>query len=535
MKNLRPVLLLAGALCGANAGASDAPDAQLDSLVGMSLADMLEVDLGTGTSKFVRQAPAVAYVISGDDIRRLGARNLLEVLQGVPGFFLYNLRANFNEPVADLRGGFSERGGQVLFMLDGRPLRMVDNMTMPEILRLPMHLVERIEVVRGPVSALYGADALTGAVNVITKKRPDEAGISTGSFGQRELWAGKSGRSGPFDWAISANHSRERETLTAQILRQPVRSYTESVEREYRDLTLRLTAGPWSLTTWAMRSGKDEAGGPPAQGPQGQPFPPPQGAPAQEAPPSQTQGRSRHQHLELAYADRIDDKTDLRASVVRTTFEGGTESAAAAAAGLILPKRGETHQSADLTLTRSLPEAHRLRLNLGLTRERRERGDNPPGPQFGAREGRSLVLQDEYAFAPDWELTAGWRIDHFSDFGSANNPRLGLVWNTSAVLTSKLMFGQAFRPPVFTGADPVARQVASETMRNVELAFDLRPHEQLRTALNLYRYRAHDLYVAGEGELPPAGRGLGVRHGWRRRRKCPRSRAIPPRVRWRGH
>ena len=60
-----------------------------------------------------------------------------------------------------------------------------------------------------------------------------------------------------------------------------------------------------------------------------------------------------------------------------------------------------------------------------------------------------LSLQDEWQLAPDWELTAGVRYDHYSDFGATLNPRAALVWQTSPRLTSKILYGRAFRAPAF--------------------------------------------------------------------------------------
>jgi len=90
------------------------------------------------------------------------------------------------------------------------------------------------------------------------------------------------------------------------------------------------------------------------------------------------------------------------------------------------------------------------------------------------------------------------RVDSYSDFGTVRNPRLGLVWNTSPTLTSKFLWGQAFRPPTFAGNNqPKSALTQPESLTNTELAFDYRPNEQLRMALNIYRYRDKDLFVFG--------------------------------------
>ncbi len=75
-------------------------------------------------------------------------------------------------------------------------------------------------------------------------------------------------------------------------------------------------------------------------------------------------------------------------------------------------------------------------------------------PLFIAEENRTDLygfVQDEWRFAPDWTLTAGVRVDRYSDFGTTVNPRLALVGNLSPSLTAKLLYGRAFRAPISFG------------------------------------------------------------------------------------
>ena len=65
------------------------------------------------------------------------------------------------------------------------------------------------------------------------------------------------------------------------------------------------------------------------------------------------------------------------------------------------------------------------------------------------RDNKYLFFQDVWLLANDWELTAGVRHDDYSDFGGTTNPRLALVWSTSYTLTTKFLYGEAFRAPSF--------------------------------------------------------------------------------------
>ena len=65
------------------------------------------------------------------------------------------------------------------------------------------------------------------------------------------------------------------------------------------------------------------------------------------------------------------------------------------------------------------------------------------------RESYFVYVQGVVQMAPDWELTAGGRFDDYTDIGSTTNPRLALVWSTSLNLTTKFLYGRAFRAPSF--------------------------------------------------------------------------------------
>ncbi len=108
--------------------------------------------------------------------------------------------------------------------------------------------------------------------------------------------------------------------------------------------------------------------------------------------------------------------------------------------------------------------------------------------------------QDEWSFARGWQLTAGARYDHYSDFGSTINPRAALVWETTPELTSKLMYGRAFRAPAFvdlyTKNNPSNLgnpDLNPETINTYELAFIWDPLVTLSFGTNFFYYDISDL------------------------------------------
>jgi iron complex outermembrane receptor protein len=117
-----------------------------------------------------------------------------------------------------------------------------------------------------------------------------------------------------------------------------------------------------------------------------------------------------------------------------------------------------------------------------------------------SRQNGYFYLQDEWKLAKDWAFTGGVRYDNYSDFGNTINPRAALVWETRYDLTTKLMYGSAFRAPSFQEMyvinNPVTlgnSKLKPETMDTVELAFDYRPRDDLRLGWNIFNYWWKDL------------------------------------------
>ncbi|MCK4591337.1 MAG: TonB-dependent receptor [Candidatus Latescibacteria bacterium] len=119
----------------------------------------------TRTEKSVKDLSATVSVITREDIEASNANSCMDILNTLPGIFVQRTGA-FGRADVDIRG-IGERGRKVMVLVDGRPVKMgLFGCTVTH--SLPLDNVERIEVVRGPASVLYGSDALGGVINIIT-------------------------------------------------------------------------------------------------------------------------------------------------------------------------------------------------------------------------------------------------------------------------------------------------------------------------------------------------------------------------------
>ena len=151
-------------------GTSNAGAQQTQGLTDLSIQDLLNIEVTSASRKaqeVVRTAAAI-YVITRDDIKRSGATTLPDVLRMAPGFSVAELSANTWSVTA--RGFGGVHANKLLVLIDGRSIYTPLNGGVNwEMQLLPLDSVEQIEIIRGPGGSLWGANAINGIVNIITK------------------------------------------------------------------------------------------------------------------------------------------------------------------------------------------------------------------------------------------------------------------------------------------------------------------------------------------------------------------------------
>jgi len=163
--------------------AAAAAAADDDTLFDLSLDQLRNVKVltATKTATPLHATPAVVTLVTADDIARYGYQTLAEALSHVAGFVESDDRLNHNFGVRGINAGAQSASRAIKILLDGQPIAFRSTQQQLTGLEfIPMNMVERIEIVRGPVSVLYGADALLGAVNVITRRDGTEQRLALG-------------------------------------------------------------------------------------------------------------------------------------------------------------------------------------------------------------------------------------------------------------------------------------------------------------------------------------------------------------------
>ncbi len=525
---------------------------QTDLLLDGSLEDMEAlygdeefVSIATGSRKPIYKAPAVASVITAKQIKEMGARTLDEVLETVPGLHVVPSSLNRLNSIYSIRGIHTGDNPQVLMLMNGIPFQTLNTGGRPQNFDLPVAAISRVEVLRGPGSAVYGADAFSGVINIITKNANDidgtEVGIRYGSFESKDLWLLHGNRYGELDVMFSlewqkSDGDRDRkvnsdlQTDFDQIFGTNASNARGPLETRYDvlDIHLELKWDDWTFRNWYWR--QHDAG---------------VGAGAAQA--LDTEGNDKIDSYLVDLTWQNDDllpnwalsanlnyyyyngKTHFTLFPDGATVPIGSDGNIASFPPFVPtnfpdgvigdPEVVDQQSGIDLAATYTGVRDHRLRFGGGVKyqdEDTRETKNFGPGVTVGTLTDVSntpyvfledtdrtiwyLSFQDEWQLAPDWELTGGVRYDHYSDFGSTFNPRVALVWATKHNLTSKFLYGRAFRAPSFSEQfsqnNPVITgnpDLDAETIDTYEIAFDYRPTFDIQTNLSIFGYRADGL------------------------------------------
>lgn len=495
----------------------------------LAYGDNSTVSIATGSNQSLTRAPAAATVITSRDIAAMGATDLDQALESVPGLHV-SMNNVGRGSIYSFRGISTKYNPQVLMLVNGIPITNVFWGDRSQLWGgMPLENVARIEVIRGPGSALYGADAFAGVINVITKSAPDidgtESGVRAGSFNSRDAWIQHGGKLGSADAAfyLSAGNTDGPNG----IIQQDALAHSGQLNTQRKAIDARTDL---SRDAWRFRAAyqkRDVA----------------VGALAGSLDPNGV-GHSSRLYLDLNY-EQSDWAPNWDVSGVAGYYnikdKPGDPAYTLYPAGAFPgfpngvignPGHSEQHSHASVSAFYTGFDQHRVRLGAGyrhedlysvqevknfygpLTPFPADADGNPalvdvtgnPDYVFMLPHKRHLTyvfVQDELSLAKDWMLTAGVRYDHYSDFGGTTNPRLALVWDATYNLVVKIMHGTAFRAPSFAEQysinNPVvvgSPDVRPETIFMDELGFAWQATADLQTNLNFFSYEMKNIILA---------------------------------------
>jgi len=541
-----------GGLIATNASAA-VPEVKDEQFLEQAYGNSKYISIATGTQQLIHNAPATATIITRNDIDALGALYLEDVLETVPGLHVTHSSSNF-PPVYQIRGLTAQVNRQVLILLDGLPTRqyyLADQGRSGG--GFPLHGVQRIEIIRGPGSALHGADAFSGVINIVTKgidSQSAEINFNVGSFNRKGVNGGFTLEAGRLNGAINLGYEEvgasgvkiraDQQSISDQLLGTSASLAPGEFDDAMKvlDLYLKLEFDGWELNTSILD--RSEVGLGAGVG----------GSLNSEGDSSTTRYTAQVSKDFLNVSAGLD--VGLKFSYVGYNefarfFIVPKGAAVPTPEGLVFlpdglysePEFKEAHLKSDIDFTYSGWSKHQVKVGVGVEQGKlfdsaeRRNYDNQFRPlaeltvfeneqafiEEEQRVSRYLFLQDEWNLAADWTLTSGIRWDDYSDFGTTVNPRLALVWQLDYDFTAKFLYGRAFRAPslaeLFLKDNPILvgnKDLEPEELETLEFGLSYLGLPFYELAVNVFYYKTDKLIQETQNTTTnlnsSSGRGL---------------------------
>ena len=472
--------------------------AELKTLKSMSLEDLTQVEVQTvisasGFEQDADLAPSSVSIVTAEEIKRYGYRTLADILRSLPGFYASNDR-NYDYLG---RGGVNlgDYNSRILVLVDGHRINnnLNDGAALGTDFVLDIDLIERIEVIRGPGSVIYGNNAFFGVINVITRRGVQVNGVeASGEYGSFDSYkarisAGKSftngvavlfsgtfyQTAGPEDLFYKEFNTPAQNNGVAHYMNgDTVESAFCSVS--YAELILR--------GSFLNREHTDPT-----------------------APIPLTFNDSRAQIGEQrSYAD-LEFKHELPAEVDLTAhfyYDNSQINSGYPQNPFYQDDQSGEWWGSQLQLTRRFWEKQILSIGAEY-RDDFSQSDHLYNSTYsqtinGSRTSYGVFGESDFTLLSNLHLNSGLRYDECTGFDPQWSPRLALIYNPLPASTLKAIYGTAFRNPSFDEVN-YNPNVLPEKIQSYELVYEQKMGQNLKSSVAGFYNRMNNLLLFQTG------------------------------------
>jgi iron complex outermembrane receptor protein len=501
------LLLLPGAgLAGAaEPGTTEiGPEAARD-LTALSPEELMkiEVELVYGASRFqqrVTEAPSSVSIVTSDEIRKYGYHTLADILRSLRGFYITYDR---NYSYVGVRG-FGRAGdynSRILLLVDGNRINdnVYDSAPLGTEFVVDVDLIDRVEVIRGPGSSLYGNSAFFAVVNIITRRGGDQRGAEvSGETGSFETYKGRLTYGDKFQNGLEAflsgsmlDSSGDRLFFREFESPDSNNGFTDHADfdRFHSALTKLSYAG---FTLEGLYSSRTK------------------GVPTTSFGTDFNDSRNRTTDawwfIDLKYERSLGSRVDVMGRLFYDAYDYKGDYVYGGVVNKDIGK-GEWW-GGELQITAKPFAGHKLIVGSEYrdnTRQEQKNFDEDTFSLFVDDRRKSRILafyvQDEFTISNKLILNAGIRYDNYSTFGNTTNPRIALIYTPVEKTIFKLLYGSAFRAPnVYelyyqtpAGGQKANPALGPETIKTYELIYEQYIANNYRGSVTGFYYRINDL------------------------------------------
>jgi iron complex outermembrane receptor protein len=458
----------------------------------LSIEELMKIEVETvyGASKFeqkITEAPSFITIITADEIKKYGHRTLADILRSVGGFYITYDR---NYSYIGVRG-FSRTGdynSRILILVDGYRINesLYDGVYIGTEFILDVDLIDRIEIIRGPGSSLYGNNAFLGVVNIITGKGRDIKGLEVSTeAGSLQSYKGRFTYGDRFkdgmEILLSASAYDSKGNRNLYFQEYDSIAHDLDKDKSYNVFS-NISFGEFTI----------------------------QGALV-----------SRKKFVPTAsYGTDFNDKQGYVSLKYNHVFEDGLEATARVNYGFYDYSGDYPYSSVinrdvssarwwvgDLKLAKKILESHKIIFGAeyqnNIRQDQLNYDEDPYNLKLDDRRRSStkaLYIEDEFRIIDNLILNAGLRYDS-AKYGSRTSPRAALIYSPSFATMLKLLYGEAFRAPnayeLFyndNGASMKANpSLKPEVIKTYELVLEHYLKKNLRFSISGFYYTINNL------------------------------------------
>ncbi len=409
-----------------------------DDLAAMDIEKLMDIKVTTASlfGDKLSDAPGIMSVVTSDELRRFGGITLGEILDRVPGLTQSSQYFTDRSLVAARGDQTKTSGGHILFLINGRPTReIMEGGIISDLLEsFPIDILERIEIIRGPGSVLYGSNAFSAVVNLITRKADgnqfsvkslvgaDGALASSGNFtykrGDFSMIGASQIHEAP-DWSLSYIVPPPLRNLPTAP-HEPAFHDTELIDRgtgdylgmNYKGISLMSAFTEWQSTAFTQGSVGET--------------------------------RLTRDFTNLGYEHKARANWDMtfNATDTRTTFGINAYPSTS---------RDSNEFLVEWTNLITLTSKDRLSVGTLFSRIAGTELFTAVSPSEvtaqGSRPAGAFYAQLDHQLLRSVKLIGGFQFNKFAGIPVSVVPRTGVIWSPSHWASVKALYGQAFRPP----------------------------------------------------------------------------------------
>ncbi len=399
----------------------------------LSLETLLNTDVTTVSKSAEKQsdAPGIISVLTKDELQRFGGTTLKDILNRIPGLTTSSAYFTDRSMIAARGDQVKVSSGHVLLLVNGRPVReILEGGVSSEMFEsFPIDIIERIEVVKGPGSVLYGSDAFSAVINVITEKA-EKTGVSlTGLIGNKNAYE-TSGtiniKNGDLNVVVSGRYLKKADWESNYLFNNTATNQVDNLKIDesdkgtgaylganYKGLSLTAAYADWQ--NWYQFNG--------AIGP----------------------NKWNKSFANLGYNHKVFEQwnSDLNVTYTNSKMDGSGSAP--------FVKRNSNDIVAEWTNFIDLSKKSKLIIG-GLFNSRNGKETNyatgtPITSSDSSQTGFQLYAQMDYRLLKSLKLIGGFQVNKMKAMDAGLVPRIGLIWYPISRINVKALYSSAYRVP----------------------------------------------------------------------------------------